>query len=134
MSSGSARKIIFEDDLSYLPGATERGFKTSAHRTWDGYLNVLRSMLEGSRAEQICEVAIPKTNLLDPKFPVTLDAHLGTLWEGGSRCPCWYQQSSLSPCVSCLCVWCVVLNSTSPVTPTPATHHVARYDESTPDR
>jgi len=61
MPAGSARKIIFEDDLAYLPGATEREFKISAHQTWDGYLQALRSTLEKSRGEHIREVA--NTNL-----------------------------------------------------------------------
>ena len=60
MSAGSAHKIIFEDDLAYLPGATERDFKNSAHTTWDGFLQALRSKLEASRGEHIREVANTK--------------------------------------------------------------------------
>ena len=54
--AGSARKIIFEDDLSYLPGATEKEFKKSSYPSWDEYLKVLRSTRETSRIEQMLKV------------------------------------------------------------------------------
>jgi hypothetical protein len=54
---GSARKIIFEDELvTYLPDATEIQFhKQSRYKTWDEYLKALRSQKQKIIVEQILQ-------------------------------------------------------------------------------